>query len=262
MLESVFFITLGISCVLLMMLIYHFKQRISKLEKNGDTMFEILNNMVQELTAIKYSINNTSGNQIPSNFDYPDEKFEKINVSLNDEVDNVDYEKIDDELEIDSQNTVNETEEDVEDDEYDSDSENDETDNDETEETDEDDENSIQDDNDEQSVDRVKLISLENDEKIDNNSLGAEPIEDLEIDEQDVNLDNINTENMENIQVNKLEEVDTLEENSIEDSIIDSRDIYKKMTVATLKAHVIEKGLASDPSKMKKNELLELLDNN
>lgn len=259
MLESVFFITLGISCVLLMMLIYHFKQRISKLEKNGDTMFEILNNMVQELTAIKYSINNTSGNQIPSNFDYPDEKFEKINVSLNDDVDNVAYEKIDDEL--DSQNAVNETEEE-DDDEYESDSE-EETDDDETEEQeDEDDENSIQDSNDEQSVDGVKVISLDNDEKIDNNSLGAEPLENLEIDEQDVNLDNINTENIENIQVNKLEEVSTLEESSIQDSIIDNKDVYKKMTVAALKAHVIEKGLASDPSKMKKNELLELLDNN
>ena len=147
MLESVFFITLGISCVLLMMLIYHFKQRISKLEKNGDTMFEILNNMVQELTAIKYSINNTSGNQIPSNFDYPDEKFQKINVSLNDEVDNVDYEKIDEE-EIESLNAVND-----DDDDYDSDTYDEETD-DETEEEDDEDE----DEDDEQSNNRVKLV--------------------------------------------------------------------------------------------------------
>ena len=95
-LESVFFITLGISCVLLMMLIYHFKQRISKLEKNGDTMFEILNNMVQELTAIKHTINNPMGNQIPSNFNYPDENYEKINVSLNEEVENDFYEKLND----------------------------------------------------------------------------------------------------------------------------------------------------------------------
>ncbi len=254
MLESVFFITLGISCVLLMMLIYHFKQRISKLEKNGDTMFEILNNMVQELTAIKYSINNTSGNQIPSNFDYPDEKFQKINVSLNDEVDNVDYEKIDEE-EIESLNAVND-----DDDDYDSDTYDEETD-DETEE--EDDEDEDEDEDDEQSNNRVKLVSLESDEKIDNNSLGAEQLEELELDEQDVNLDNINTENVENIQVSKLEEVDTLEETkSFQDSIIDNKDVYKKMTVAALKAYVIEKGLASDPSKMKKNELLELLDNN
>ncbi len=253
MLESVFFITLGISCVLLMMLIYHFKQRISKLEKNGDTMFEILNNMVQELSAIKHTMNNPIGHQIPSNFNYPDEKYEKINVSLNEEVENDFYEKIDEE-EVESQNAVNE-----EDDDYDSDTGDDETD----DETEEEDEDEDEDEDEEQSNNRVKLVSLESDEKIDNNSLGAEQLEELEIDEQDVNLDNINTENIENIQVSKLEEVDTLEEtNSFQDSIIDNKDVYKKMTVPALKAYVIEKGLASDPSKMKKNELLELLDNN
>ena len=35
------------------MLFYHFKQRISKLEQSSETMFEILNNMVQELSSIK-----------------------------------------------------------------------------------------------------------------------------------------------------------------------------------------------------------------
>lgn len=256
MLESVFFITLGISCVLLMMLIYHFKQRISKLEKNGDTMFEILNNMVQELTAIKHTINNPMGNQIPSNFNYPDENYEKINVSLNEEVENDFYEKLD-EREVESQNDVNE-----EDSDYDSDTGDDETD-DETEEDDEEDDEEDEGEDEELSNNGVKLVSLESDEKIDNNSLGAEQLEEIEIDEQDVNLDNVNTENIENIQVSKLEEVDTLEEtNSFQDSIIDNKDVYKKMTVAALKAYVIEKGLASDPSKMKKNELLELLDNN
>ena len=53
MLESFFFVTLGISCVLLLMLIYHFKQRLSKLEQNNETMFEILNNIVQELSEMK-----------------------------------------------------------------------------------------------------------------------------------------------------------------------------------------------------------------
>ena len=43
MLESFFFVTLGISCVLLMMLIYHFKQRINKLENNNRMMFDVIN---------------------------------------------------------------------------------------------------------------------------------------------------------------------------------------------------------------------------
>jgi len=39
-----------------------------------------------------------------------------------------------------------------------------------------------------------------------------------------------------------------------------SKDLYKKMTLSHLKATVIAKGLCSDPSKMKKNELLKLLE--
>jgi hypothetical protein len=43
-------------------------------------------------------------------------------------------------------------------------------------------------------------------------------------------------------------------------SISNNRDFYKKMNLNTLKTTVIEKGLCTDPSKMKKNELLKLLE--
>ena len=91
MLESVFFITLGISCILLLMLIYHFKQRLSKLEQNNETMFEILNNIVQELTDMKrYSAINNSAMQNQYNQ-------QKINVSLDDDEDIPDLDTINDE---------------------------------------------------------------------------------------------------------------------------------------------------------------------
>ena len=51
--ETFFFISLGITFVLILLLVYHFKQRMSTLEQKGDTMFEIINNMVQELTSVK-----------------------------------------------------------------------------------------------------------------------------------------------------------------------------------------------------------------
>ena len=38
------------------------------------------------------------------------------------------------------------------------------------------------------------------------------------------------------------------------------KDVYNKMSVQELKKNVITKGLCSDPSKMKKNELLKMLD--
>ena len=45
MIESFIFITLGISCILMLMLIYHFKGRLNKLEQSQQTMFEIVNNI-------------------------------------------------------------------------------------------------------------------------------------------------------------------------------------------------------------------------
>ena len=38
--------------------------------------------------------------------------------------------------------------------------------------------------------------------------------------------------------------------------------VYKKMTLPLLKAYVIEKGLISDPSKMKKQDLITLIETN
>ena len=38
------------------------------------------------------------------------------------------------------------------------------------------------------------------------------------------------------------------------------KDLYKKMTLPNLKATVVAKVLCSDPSKMKKNEILKLLE--
>ena len=64
------------------------------------------------------------------------------------------------------------------------------------------------------------------------------------------------------IQVNKLEDSINLEESSVDTQSIDKKSVYKKMTVTTLKALVIEKGLNTDPSKLKKNELLQLLESN
>lgn len=55
LLETFFFISLAITFVLIMMLVYHFKGRILIIEQKCDTMFEIMNNMVKEMKNIKYN---------------------------------------------------------------------------------------------------------------------------------------------------------------------------------------------------------------
>jgi hypothetical protein len=54
--ESFFFISLGITFLLIIMLVYHFKQRIMALEHKHDTMFEIVNNVVKQLRNMQTTI--------------------------------------------------------------------------------------------------------------------------------------------------------------------------------------------------------------
>ena len=60
---------------------------------------------------------------------------------------------------------------------------------------------------------------------------------------------------VEKLEIKHLEKIDS--EPSHEEH---SDDVYRKMTLQTLKALVITKGLCSDTSKMKKNELLKMLE--
>jgi hypothetical protein len=66
-------------------------------------------------------------------------------------------------------------------------------------------------------------------------------------------LDNVNN-NLKSINISSLEEEKPVEKNkNIE--VID----YKKLSLNKLKSVVLEKGLTSDPSKLKKQDLLKLL---
>jgi hypothetical protein len=53
LLETFFFISLAITFVLIMMLVYHFKGRLVILEQKCDTMFEIINNLIKEMKNIQ-----------------------------------------------------------------------------------------------------------------------------------------------------------------------------------------------------------------
>ena len=262
MLESMFFITLGISCVLLLMLFYHFKQRISKLEQSSETMFEILNNMVQELSSIKRGDNMCfpsesmdASQNAPTFSPLPSNKIQvelsEDETSLPDLIDN-------------NGNIINKYTSDIDDDNENSEEETDScSDSEDEEESIE--EKSIEGDDDDDD-DSVKVISVDIDESLDNledapGSVVSEINENM--DETEEPPVEINTDMIEEIQVNKIEGDKTLEESdNVSHSSVNTSEVYKKMNVPSLKSLVIEKGLASDPSKMKKNELIALLESN
>lgn len=253
MLESMFFITLGISCVLLLMLFYHFKQRISKLEQSSETMFEILNNMVQELSSIKRGekILHSSHVPVPMTPNAPtfsSVPTNKIQVELSEDetslpdiIDNVN-------------NDITDIDEDNESSEYETDT---------CVDSDDDEDSNNEESN--QDEDSVKVVSVEIDESLDNLDISESVVSDIneDIDETEEPPVEINTDIIEEIQVNKLDEDNTLEENdNVSHSSVNTTEVYRKMNVPSLKSLVIEKGLTSDPSKMKKNDLIALLESN
>ena len=253
MLESFFFITLGISCVLLLMLIYHFKQRLSKVEQNNETMFEILNNIVQELTEMKRSSFHGTPSMPTSS------REQKINVSLDDD-DIPELNTINDE-EISQIPNASFNDDDSLDDNSEDDSSIDESD-------DEESDDSQEEEQEEEEVDtsekEVKTVSVEIDNSLDEINENEEIINNVEEESDDDNLEEVdlNTEEVDNLKVSKLEEVNNLEENESNDSDSTNKDVYKKMTVPALKALVIEKGLTTETSKLKKNDLIDLLESN
>ena len=250
MLESMFFITLGISCVLLLMLIYHFKQRVSKLEQSTETMFEILNNMVQELSSIKRGLVHPSIITEPTYPSFTDPQTSRINVSLSDDDESdSDDASLPDLIDC-SVHAINNEDEDSYDDSDDDDS---------------DDDDSDDDDSDDEKEGEVKVVSVDMDESLDNIDTAESVISDMhdDVDENDNGAFEVNTVAIDEIHINKLDETNHLEENdNMSHASINTAEVYKKMNVPTLKSLVIEKGLSSDPSKLKKNDLIALLESN
>ena len=194
--ETSFFISLGISFVLILLLVYHFKQRLSVAEGKLDTMFEIINNLAQELSNVKSVIvhNNRPSTPFPHN----------MVIRPNVPVDSV----------IMEGGKVEEGEDNSES-EYDSDDE------------DSDDEKIIVSDVDEDDI-SVDLVS-----------------EEYEI----ANDETANTE-----LVTDEEPVDVTQE--ISENVPD----FLKMNLGDLRSYITEKGWIEDASKMKKAQLIKLIE--
>lgn len=203
--ESFFFISLGITFLLIIMLVYHFKQRIISLEHKHDTMFEIVNNIVKQLRNMQTTIQHL-GEPQPFIISHPtytpaQPAFESIQIT-----------------------GVESTEND------------DETSESETDEEDSDDETSASESDEEEPVETIVVDELPKENLI------IEPV--VQEDE---------------ILIRKSDgSVSALDESS--SALADSKDKYKKMTLAALKTVALEKGLVTDASKMKKPELLKLLE--
>lgn len=263
--ETFFFISLGITFVLILLLVYHFKQRMSGLEQKCDAMFDIINNIVKELNTLRNSQQSSFCCQPANCLDksmfntfqgiYQNEK---IIVSDDESEDSSDVGESGSEDEVVESGLCNyvEEEEDEEDDEDD--------------EEDEDDIDNIIFDEQEECIRIIDIPGVSCSNSGDIVELDAAEISaDTEVDNQDDESDQPNefdesqqneeeNESIPPLLVEKLE-ADNVETNPIAKKDL-SKEVYKKMTLSELKALVISKGLCSDSSRLKKNELLKLLD--
>lgn len=234
LLETFFFISLAITFVLIIMLVYHFKGRLVSIEDRYHTMFEIVNSLVKEMKNLRDTMLHTQalahgpierpsappeifglfqsgpGMFPTSNTIYEDEGTEGTDGAE-------DYEGTEGTEEEQEYKRIV-----VSDTELDSD--------------------------DEEGEDNVKVISLAN-EPVSLEEFG-EPID------IDMNMDETEADTEDHIDIDITPEE---EEPAVEDSTTEPID-YRKLDVSYLKTMVLTRGLATDTKKMKKSELIRLLE--
>lgn len=233
MLEMFFFVSLAITFVLILFLVYHFRQKMTSMENRCDAMFEIINNIVKELN---------NRNNLIAHSEIPENVLFKPDISYFEQQEMSKLVVSDNEYDTDDEAESDEEESDEEESDED--------------ESDENDENVILPEiiDDEASV---KVINMEI-QAIDSEIVANDENQSENIDEEDPDIHNgLDTESVNNIHVEKLE---TTLENVVNDAPIVDMDVYRKMNLNALKALVIEKGYASDTAKMKKVDLLKLLE--
>lgn len=234
--ETFFFVSLGITFILILLLVYHFRQRFVALEQKCDTMFELINNIVTELNNERRSVQGI-GSSEPHILFYPETDSKPLAAQPS--VRTGEFVNMDD----------SESDSDSGEDDSDSDSEEDDSDSDE--------ENPAYIQMTQLDAGSVKVITLDNVEELTELPYDDLDISDSDDDENDspvilVASDPIVVEKLEVTHLDKM-----LEETPLEKP---PTDVYNKMSIQALKALVITKGLSSDPSKLKKADLVKLLE--
>jgi hypothetical protein len=210
--ETSFIISLGITFVLLLLLIYHFKQRLTVTESKQDTMFEIINNLAQELNNMKMGISLMERPPTP----YPHNHISTNHISIQSELEDMISENADS------------------DDDYDSDDDSDS-------------------DVDSDSDDDDKIVVSDEDDNEDNISVEEiRPGEDI-----NDRAESLVVDILENIQTN-TQEPEIIKSDQIQEPQSEKPD-FNKMNLGTLKNYITEQGWVQDASKMKKAQILSLI---
>jgi len=249
-----FLMFLGILVLVVALVVVYFESKMRDQNHKIASMLSLVSTLAEDMNGVKMGLNQLAvtrmGGSFPQNFEQP---LEKSRVPFNQETKLIE---------------VSDGEDDGDDDDYDD------SDDDIDEEIDTDEEE----DDEESNHDVVKVLKIDmNSQNQYEDSLSGNNLElddlDEELDELDDELSEVQSLSSKSSKLsNKLEETvygETLQEPlnisdlktisiNLEESHPDSLE-YKKLSLPKLRNIVSEKGLASDASKLKKNELLKLL---
>ena len=227
--ETFFFISLAITFILIVMLVYHFKDRLGLLEQKCDTMFEILNNMIKEMKNIKQqTMIEISERQIQMNQNHVlPQPIESI-TDLDDSDDDSDNDN--------SSETSSEFNEEVS--------------------------NVITTNNSENSFKKIIVEDvLEEPHKIEKLDQSEEPINNIINDLEELEIDSIG----EDVPSENDQSENDHSENDQSDSLVNNEDHikidYKTLEISVLRAMVTSRGISDDVKKTKKSELIKMLQN-
>ena len=246
-----FLMFLGILVLVVALMVVYFESKMRDQNHKIASMLSLVSTLAEDMNGVKMGLNHLAvtrmGGSFPQNFEQP---LEKSRVPFNQETKLIEV-------------SDGEDDDDDDDDDYDDDI---------------DEEIDTDDDDDESNHDVVKVFKIDmNSQNQYEDSLSGNNLElddlDEELDELDDELSEVQSLSSKSSKLsNKLEETvygETLQEPlnisdlktisiNLEDPHPDSLD-YKKLSLPKLRSIVSEKGLVSDASKLKKNELLKLL---
>jgi hypothetical protein len=260
-LETLFFISLAVTFVLIIMLVYHFKGRLVLLEQKTNTMFEILSSMIKEMKDIRESSsiltdkvqsiervrNESINDESQSNpaFSpsmpfgggagglFPPELFRLFQMGGPSSFQENEYEDGEDGEEDEhgefKKIVVSDTEL----------------------------------DSDDEDEDNVRVISVDIDNSIvpEISSLDELQEQDIVLDE-DIDVSREVVDEVDNDEVDIEDEADGQVDEEPEKSNEDTEQVdYRKLDVSYLRTMVLTRGLATDTKKLKKSDLIRLLEN-
>tara|TARA_Y100000022_G_C13253555_1_gene378427 strand:- start:649 stop:1362 length:714 start_codon:yes stop_codon:yes gene_type:complete len=229
---NTFFVgSLLMSVVLVVMMLFQFRQRINHLQEKSETMLQIINSIVEKMNIKEIELSEqTSGGHNTVQEISPMAPMQQIEPEMQPQT----FQGF---TEIENLKHQDSEGEDEDDDDESDDESGEESENEGEEKSDDEDESEDEDEEDEESK-SVDVVAIDE----------ISQVTDIDV-----------TENNEEEQELTLEDGNNEDEEQDEEQEDDNS--LAKMTVAQLKDAVRDRGLASNPSKLRKSELIELLTN-